>query len=174
MVCWDVGAHVGFELVGAAGRVYAFEPFPRNVELLRRHVAMNGYANVRLFPCALGNFDGEVGFEPGPSSSMGHLAFCGPLRVACSMADTLLESGEIEAPDVIKIDVEGAEADVLRGARRALAKHPVLFLATHGEAAHRSCLELLRTSGYEVRGLDGAPPEGTDELMAVATAEVGA
>ncbi|MCL6545620.1 MAG: FkbM family methyltransferase [Bryobacteraceae bacterium] len=77
MVCWDVGAHVGFytllfaELVGPGGRVFAFEPFPRNVDLLRRHVEMNGYGNVRIFPCALGAVDGEVGFDPAPDASMG-------------------------------------------------------------------------------------------------------
>lgn len=42
----------------------------------------------------------------------------GPLRVPGARADTLLAAGEVEAPDVIKIDVEGAEAEVLRGARR--------------------------------------------------------
>jgi len=178
MVCWDLGAHVGFytlllaELVGAGGRVFAFEPVPGNVELLRRHVEMNRYQNVRIFPCALGDFDGETGFDPGPSTSMGHMAAGGPLRVSCSRADTLLAAGEVEAPDVIKIDVEGAEADVLRGACGAMEKRPLVFLATHGETAHRACLELLATSGYKVSALDGGPPEGTDEVVAVASSEV--
>jgi hypothetical protein len=70
---------------------------------------------------------------------------------------------------VIKIDVEGAEAEVLRGAPQALALHPVIFLATHGETAHRACLDLLAASGYRVRSLDGGPPEGTDEVLAVAS-----
>ena len=180
MVCWDVGANVGFytlllaELVGAGGRVFAFEPVPRNVELLRRHVEMNRYLHVRIFPCALGDFDGETGFGPGPNTSMGHMAAGGPLKVSCSRADTLLAAGEVEAPDVIKIDVEGAEADVLRGARAAMQNRPMLFLATHGEIAHRACLDLLATSGYEVRALDGGPPEGTDEVAAVASSEIGA
>src|ERR1039458_10694426 len=86
MVCWDVGANVGFytlllaELVGAGGRVFAFEPVPRNVELLRRHVEMNRYLHVRIFSCALGDFDGETGFGPGPNTSMGHMAAGGPLQ----------------------------------------------------------------------------------------------
>lgn len=56
MVCWDVGAHVGFytllfaELVGPKGRVFAFEPVSSNLALLRRHVEMNGYMNVRIVP----------------------------------------------------------------------------------------------------------------------------
>jgi len=180
MVCWDVGANVGFytlllaELVGVSGLVFAFEPVPRNVELLRRHVEMNRYQNIRVFPCALGDFDGEAGFDPGPNPSMGHMAARGPLSIQCSRADTLLAAGDVQAPDLIKIDVEGAEADVLRGACGAMQNRPMLFLATHGETVHRACLELLAASGYEVRALDGGPPEGTDEVAAVASSEIGA
>jgi FkbM family methyltransferase len=178
MVCWDVGANVGFytlllaELVGPGGRVFAFEPFRSNVAVLRRHVQINGYQNVRIFPCALGDFDGDAGFAPGPTTAMGHLTAGGPLRVACSRADTLLTAGQIEVPDVIKLDVEGAEADVLRGALRALEHRPILFVATHGETAHRTCLDLLAASGYTVSALDGGPPEKTDELIAVASSVV--
>jgi FkbM family methyltransferase len=180
MVCWDVGANVGIytlllaELVGARGRVFAFEPVARNVELLQRHVEMNGYGNVRIFPSALGDFDGEGGFDSGPNTSMGHVTAGGPLKVSCSRADTLLAAGEVEAPDVIKIDVEGAEADVLRGASGAMQKRPMVLLATHGESAHRACLDLLAASGYKVHALDGGPPEGTDEVVAVASSEFGA
>jgi FkbM family methyltransferase len=173
MVCWDVGANVGYytllfaELVGGRGRVFAFEPFPRNVDLLRRHVGINGYRNVRIFPWALGDFDGEVPLDPGPDPSMGRIAAAGPLKTPCAKADTLLAAGEVEAPDVIKIDVQGAEAEVLRGARRAMERHPLILLATHGVKAHRECLDLLTAAGYEVRALDGGPPEGTDEVLAV-------
>ena len=150
MVCWDVGANVGFytllfaELVGAGGRVFAFEPVPRNVELLRRHVEMNRYQNVRIFHCALFDSDGETGFDPGPGASMGHLAVGGQMKVQCSRADTLLATDQVMAPDVIKIDVEGAEAAVLRGARRAMERRPMVFLATHGKRVHRECLQIGR------------------------------
>jgi FkbM family methyltransferase len=179
MVCWDVGANVGIytlllaELVGARGCVFAFEPVSRNLELLRRHVEMNGYRNVRIFPCALGDFDGEASFDPGPNRSMGHMAAGGTLKVSCSRGDTLLAAGEVEAPDVVKIDVEGAEADVLRGARGAMEKHPMMFLATHGETTHRACLELLAASGYKTRALDGGPLQGADEVVAVASSDIG-
>lgn len=178
MVCWDVGANVGFytlllaELVGPEGKVFAFEPVPRNVEFLRRHVEMNRYQNVRIIPCALGDIDAETGFDPGPNASMGHMADGGRLKVSCSRADSLLAAGEVEVPDLIKIDVEGAEADVLRGAFGAMESRPMVFLATHGEAAHRACLELLAACGHRVRALDGGPPDGTDEVVAVASREV--
>jgi FkbM family methyltransferase len=174
MVCWDVGANVGFytllfaELVGPQGRVFAFEPLARNVELLRRHVEMNGYARVRILACALGDFDGEVKFDPGPNPSMAYIAASGSLKVPCARADTLLAAGEVEAPDVIKIDVEGAEPAVLRGSAKVLCdRRPVVFLATHGERPHAECLALLAAFGYKASGLDGEAPGRTDELLAV-------
>ena len=179
MVCWDIGANVGFytllfaEVAGPRGKVFAFTPLPGNIDLLRRHIRMNGFGNVRVLAGALGGFDEDVRFDPGPGTSMGHIASEGSLKVACWRADTLLATGEVEAPDIIKIDVEGAEAEVLRGARRAMERHPVIFLATHGEKVHGECVKLLLASGYEVRALDGGPPEGTDEIAAVATSEVG-
>jgi hypothetical protein len=94
--------------------------------------------------------------------------------VSCSRADTLLAAGEVEAPDVIKIDVEGAETDVLLGSCVAMEKRPTVFPATHGEKVHGECVKLLVASGYEVRALDGGPPEGTDEIVAVASSKVGA
>jgi len=50
----------------------------------------------------------------------------------------------------------------------------MVLLATHGETAHRTCLELLATSGYSVAALDGGPPERSDEVAAVASSETGA
>jgi len=178
MVCWDIGANVGYytllfgELAGPKGTVFTFEPLPGNVDLLRRHIQMNECGNVKVLAGALSDFDGDARFDPGQDASVGRIAREGSLKVACWRADTLLATGEVEAPDVIKIDVEGAEADVLRGARHAMERHPVIFLATHGERVHRECVELLMASGYEVRALDGGPPEGTDEVVAVAANEV--
>jgi FkbM family methyltransferase len=177
MTCWDIGANVGFytllfaELTGNSGNVFAFEPFPGNVGLLRRHVEINKFSTVKVFPVALADFDGTVGFDPGPNSCMGHLAVDGRLTVPCSRLDTLLEAREIQPPDLIKIDVEGAEARVLRGAMQALGKRPVVFLATHGKSVHNECVNLLRGCGYSVQSLDGRALETTDEIVAIDTTD---
>ena len=47
----------------------------------------------------------------------------------------------------------------------------MIFLATHGEKVHSECFELLVAAGYKVRALDGGPPEGTDEVVAVAASK---
>lgn len=173
MVCWDIGANVGFytlllaELVGNTGKVFAFEPLPRNLELLRRHVQMNKYHNVRILPCALGDFDGETAFDEGTEPSSAHSASEGALKVSSRRADSLLAAAEIELPDVIKIDVEGAEACVLRGAQRVLDHKAMVLLATHGDLARRECHDLLAASGYSIRALDGEALSDADEFLAV-------
>lgn len=178
MVCWDVGAHVGFytllfaQLTGPKGKVYAFEPVPENLAYLRRHVAMNGFRNVEVLPVALCDHDGMEMFDRGPDSSMGRLDPQGELRVECRQADALLESGDVRPPDIVKIDVEGGEADVLRGAQRLLQNHkPLIFLATHGPEVHTQCVELLISAGYRVSGVNGRTPDVTDELVAQPTTE---
>jgi hypothetical protein len=135
---------------------------------------MNRYQNVKVFPCALGNVDGEVGFELGPTNGTGRLVPTGPLKVRVHQADTLIAAGEIEAPDLIKIDVEGAEAEVLAGLAACLVqKRPTVFLATHNQFAHRACLELFAASGYRVQALDGGSPDAANEVIAVAGGEIG-
>ncbi|MGA3023414.1 MAG: FkbM family methyltransferase [Bryobacteraceae bacterium] len=171
MVCWDIGANAGYytllfaQLAGQDGRVFSFEPLPHNLELLRRHVEVNAYRNVRVLPCALGDRDGEARFDPGPGRSMGRLSDQGQLSVACWRADTLLATGKIQPPDVIKIDVEGAEAKVLLGAKSALARGPVVFLATHGDGPHGECLKTLAKCGYLVKALTGSDVETSDEVL---------
>ena len=123
---------------------------------------------LRTFVSALDVLEIDVSFDPAPNPSMGRIAPSGPLRVQCARADTLLATGEVEVPDVIKIDVEGAEAAVLRGARRIMERQPVILLATHGVQAHRECFGLLTAAGYELVSLHGSSPERTDEIVALA------
>jgi hypothetical protein len=69
----------------------------------------------------------------------------------------------------LKIDVEGAELKVLRGARQILeAAKPVIFLATHGPDVHASCCRFLGEVGYGLEHLDGESVESSSELLAVA------
>jgi FkbM family methyltransferase len=173
MVVYDVGANVGFytllaaHLVGDGGQVAAFEPVPRNLAFLRQHVALNGLRAVRVHDVALSDAEGTARFDLGEESSMGHLSDRGTLEVRTTTLDAVVARGELRPPDVLKIDVEGAEARVLRGAARTLATaRPTILLATHGPAVHAECLALLRAAGYEVASLDAHPVESTSEVLA--------
>jgi FkbM family methyltransferase len=168
----DVGAHVGYyallaaRRVGASGTVVAFEPDPRNGGFLARHAAVNGCGNVRIERAAVAGQAGTARFAAGSGSGTGHLAAAGALEVPVVTLDGYCGEHGL-APAAIKIDVEGAELQVLRGGERTLAEHrPRLFLSTHGPEVHAACLAHLRDRGYAVDPILGGDVEATTELYA--------
>lgn len=172
-VFFDIGANVGFysllgsRLVGSSGRVFAFEPVPRNLVQLRHHLQMNSCSNVTVLDVAVGDRDGPALFDESGGSSMGHLAPSGSLSIRTVTLDALVESAQVPLPDVMKLDVEGAEAWVVSGAEKLLrAATPRIFLATHGENTKEECTKRLLHLGYEVSSFGGRPLEDSDELLA--------
>jgi FkbM family methyltransferase len=170
-VVLDVGAHVGYYtllsavLAGEGGAVWSFEPNPRNARFLRRHAEINGLASVRVTEAAVAAADGTARFDFGSGSGTGHLATAGALEVRTVRLDRFCAEKGI-APDVVKIDVEGAEMEVLRGARATLARHrPTIFLSTHGAEVHRESLAFMAGAGYECRPVLGDDVADTSELL---------
>jgi FkbM family methyltransferase len=173
-VVFDVGANVGFYTLlaairaGSAGRVYAFEPLPRNLEFLRRNLALNRIGNVTVLEAAVATLPGVVTFDVGGGPCLGRVDAAGTLAVRAVGIDALVSSEALPPPSVIKMDIEGGEVAALEGARNTLALHqPRIFLATHGTTAHRACCSLLESVGYELRSLDHRSVAETDELVAV-------
>ena len=172
-VVFDVGACVGFYsllasvLVGKTGRVFAFEPLPANIRDLNEHLKRNKITNVTVIQSAVSDAAGFALFNPGPDRSMGHLSAQGTLAVKTVSLDAMVEEGNCPAPDHIKIDVEGSEMPVLRGAVSLLAhRRPALYVATHGSEIHGEVLRFLRSLGYVVTPIRGESLEQTDELFA--------
>lgn len=173
-VVYDLGANVGFYTVlaargvGSAGQVHAFEPLPDNVKFLRRHVELNQLKNVSIHACAVSNVTGKLRFAFGGDRSTGRLDDSGSFEVDAITLDEFVFSRGSALPCVIKIDVEGAELCVLEGARQVLEKaKPAIFLATHGDTVRQACYQLLRSFHYRVCGVDGKPPDQTDELLCI-------
>jgi len=155
-VFYDVGANVGFYSLLAAvllhpGRVYAFEPLPKNLHYLRRHVELNGIRNVETLELAISNQVGTALFETEETRAAGKLQTTGNVRVQTASLDALLNEERIAPPNYIKMDIEGTEFLALLGAKECLTRYlPRLFLATHGKDVHTSCCELLSSYNYEI------------------------
>lgn len=172
-VVFDLGGHVGFytllasELVGPTGKVYVFEPVPRNLLYLKEHLRLNRTSNVIVVEFAVSDKSGVVSFEEGQNSSMGHLALDGKLKVVSVALDDLITNGELPMPDYMKIDIEGAEQLALLGAKSMIGKsHPTIFLATHGRRVHKECCCLLQTLGYQLQAIDGMNLDQSEEIFA--------
>jgi FkbM family methyltransferase len=172
-VVFDIGAHVGFYtllasmLVQSQGRVFAFEPLPRNAIYLSEHVRINNISNVQIVKAAVTNTCGQLYFDDIAGNSMGKIADSGRIQVKAVSIDELVADGTIPLPNFIKIDVEGAEYLVLTGAQQTLIKaQPTLFLATHGNEVHRQCCDLLIAMGYHLSPISGKSIYNTDEILA--------
>jgi FkbM family methyltransferase len=169
----DVGANVGLytllgsRLVQSSGRVVAFEPMPRNIGFLQRHIDLNAARNVTILPLACADRSGREIFCDGANNALGHLADereSGTMVVATVTLDEIVAQLDL-TPTVVKIDVEGAEMRVLRGASQLLGKsRPALLLSVHSDNLRSDCLEFLALHRYEARALNG---DGT-EFIAIA------
>jgi FkbM family methyltransferase len=176
-VCYDVGAYRGYltgiMALAGASKVYAFEALPKNQTALHRLCDLNPNLPIEVVRSAIGNFDGIGELLIMPDSSMGKLASSsfqteapplGSLPMTIRMLDTFVDAERILRPNVVKIDVEGAELQVLEGSRRIIQSfRPIIFLEVHSEALELVCSEELRMLGYSARRL-GRSPNGTDEV----------
>jgi FkbM family methyltransferase len=167
---FDVGAHVGYYtllssvLAGNNGRVWAFEPNPANHGFLRRHVALNHCDNVSIENAAVSDRSGTASFAFGTGSGTGHLAADGALQVRTLRLDDFCREHDVR-PGFVKIDVEGAEMAVLRGAEDVVRSRPVIFLSTHGPGIHRECIDWLRERGYSLKPVDASELDAASEIL---------
>lgn len=175
-VVYDIGANVGLYTLASAraitesGRVYAFEPMPRNLAYLREHVRVNRLENVQIVPAAVADTDGMLRFAEGDSPSEFHASAVGEHTVRAVALDRWMEDVAARPPTHVKIDVEGAEDAVLRGGARMFHKHkPMIYLALHGEPQRHACRKLLDDWGYHITSLEPAVDvDGASEWLAEA------
>jgi FkbM family methyltransferase len=132
----DVGAHIGYDTLKAAhhlgpnGRVVAFEPNPRVVQMLRDSIAASGATNVIVQPIACSDTETTLTLfdSTGGNSGLTSLAEANagqanhPVTVPARRLDDVIRELGLSRVDVIKIDVEGAETLVVRGAQETLRR----------------------------------------------------
>jgi FkbM family methyltransferase len=185
----DVGAHIGFftihmaAAVGRTGRIYAFEPVDANADLLERSIAENGFGDRVVFRRA------AVGAQSGTAtltyavetlnSGGAYLLRDGAAALAGNVQKPIpivaLDDLDLQRPvHLIKMDVEGAEPQVIRGATRLLKEdrpillselHPTQLARASGVSANEF-LQQLHGIGYRVQDLHGQPIDrASDDVM---------
>jgi FkbM family methyltransferase len=138
-VCLDVGANIGVhsllmsELVGPAGRVYAFEPERRNFALLEANLKLNHVTNVTAAATALGDSVGMCRLAVSPNNFGDHRVASSTEGRGGDVPITTVDAAMATVPDgavrFVKVDVQGYEHHILRGMRATLERNPDLILA---------------------------------------------
>ena len=165
----DIGANMGVvslvaaKKVGPLGKVFAFEPQPDNFQRLTYNAGLNGFTNVTLIQKGLGNLAGTFPMSKAREDNDGLYKIDGHhnpdmgVMVEVVTLDSFVEEVKPPKIDLIKIDVEGYEPNVIRGAIQTLKKfRPTLFvevvdtqLKEFGESAP-DLVSLLGQQGYRI------------------------
>ena len=174
----DVGAHIGIyslraaHVVGAGGRVISVEPNPETVRKLRGNIQASGASVVAVQPVACSDSEAEVELFAASRENTGETSLSREnagqsggatvYKVRARPLDAILAEAGVSRVDAMKIDVEGAELLVLKGARQTLTRYsPVLVMELVDKQLHSmgtsaaEVKEFLRAQGYTARR-DGA------------------
>jgi FkbM family methyltransferase len=169
MTAIDIGAHIGYytlllaKCVGPTGRVISFEPLPVNFALLEQNVRLNGLQHVQMNAQAVFSRNEELTItvpDQAPNSGDASVVFAQGkthFRVSAITLDSFCHSTGLR-PDFLKMDVEGAEYDVLLGAKETVAQfRPKMLIELHhfdGNLAANRVPGLLASWNYEVQWID--------------------
>jgi FkbM family methyltransferase len=170
-VFYDVGAHIGIlsmfaaQLVGKQGAVFAFEPDPQNAKRIDEHVSRNMLGQLQVVPYAVWSSPGCLQFARASAHSSRNQG-----AVVTDSRANGENTIEVEAialddfakrhlsPTLIKVDVEGAEIDVLRGSEEIFAQtRPVLICEVHHGKAAQEVTQWLSEKGYAFEWLEDWP-----------------
>ena len=170
---FDVGANCGFFTIAACGkqpglRAVCFEPHPKTIEKTRANLRLNNLTTrAQAVQAAVGESAGECEIEVSEHSSMAVVAGIGAtltdshgvaveiarVRVPVITLDDFARSRNLR-PTLVKVDVEGFERQVLRGATQCLAQAAAAIVECDSEASMVECTQLLRGTGFNVEQRD--------------------
>jgi FkbM family methyltransferase len=134
-IVMECGGHHGFtaillsKWVGNKGKVITFEPNPKNVEILNRNIEINKLNNIDVKQKAVGSKNGRIIIAPFSNAMVVSNSNFNGIDVEMVKLDSYIDLN----PTFIKIDVEGYEVEVLKGAENILKRSPKLAIEIHAE-----------------------------------------
>ena len=168
MVCYDVGANAGYlslvlsKLAQEEGRVYSFEPDPKNLSALKANLRNNRRKNMTIVEKAVSDKSGKVTFASFDYSLVGHIAHettpedASLFSVEAISLDDFVFIEKQPAPDFIKIDVEGAELQVFEGGMKAIERHrPIVLAEVRAGDIWHAIEKRMKALGYQAEFLKG-------------------
>lgn len=165
-VFYDIGANNGYltllatSRVGSEGYIYAFEPYPKNLDNILEVLAKNCISNCMVFPEAISNMTGTVELYLEAETSIATPSIIPgqrhqSLQVSSSTLDEFMHDERHRQPNLIKLDVEGAEALVLEGAPQLLSSDlaPIWLIEIHNKESERLVQQSLSAFRYQTKVL---------------------
>ena len=172
MVLFDIGSNVGetllnfAKLTGKNGKVYGFEPVPYTFNKCSNNISLNAFSNISVAQIALSSKQESLYFQEANNNNSGGVFMNknntpGSYKVEGITLDAYVERIEITHLDLIKVDVEGFETNVLKGARETCKKfRPKLFvevdevnLKSQGSSANE-LIALITSYGYQISKIE--------------------
>ncbi len=160
----DVGAHIGYftlrkALTAPEARIFSYEPNPETFARLEKNIKANSLTNVWAENKALSAREGVLTLRISESSSEGNTIMSTgtvaeyekEIQIATTTLDALVQRHALSRIDILKIDAEGAEAEILRGGlAKALALTRKVEIETHSPALREECEKILSAQGFSV------------------------
>ncbi|MDH5716435.1 MAG: FkbM family methyltransferase [Spirochaetia bacterium] len=175
-IFFDIGANAGFfsliagKIAGKSGRVYSFEPLPMNFSAIQEQFKLNNLNQCKPFNLALGNKNGNSLFilpktlKGKPNTFTARLAHINTsneetnekIEVQTVTLDSFIKKQKT-VPHIIKIDIEGAEVEMLEGAKNLLSSQnaPKLIIETHSHDIAKKVEKILRKAKYQFFDIKG-------------------
>jgi FkbM family methyltransferase len=165
-VVYDIGAHIGIASLFLAthfpsARFYGFEPLPSNYNVCRLNY--EGLPGSRAFPWAISSSSGRRDFRFGEGDLRGgclagstpplSTSLCDRVQVEVRSVHELVTAEKLDPPEFLKIDVEGAEFEVLTGLGAGERSVRRIWLETHGPEVRAHCIEWLGAHGFVIHSL---------------------
>jgi len=152
----DCGAHIGFftiKMTKMRRKVIAIEPHPTNLLFLKENIRKNEVKNVTVVEKAVGDKKGKAEFFFGNSFDTGSLRFPSKssIEVEVDTLDSICKELNVSGIDLLKIDVEGAELDVLKGAEESLKFTKNIAMELHYEGEDEEIRRFLEERGFTVK-----------------------
>jgi FkbM family methyltransferase len=179
MTIMDIGTNMGetllnFARLNPAGKNYGFEPVPFLYQKANHNISLNDFKNIFLNNIALSDQPGKLYFEIPKNRNYGSISMAkeassNAQEVQAITLDEFVAVNKIEKIDLIKIDVEGFEVNVLKGASNTIHQHrPILYievvdsyLTSKGSSA-KELLDMIRQHNYKIQNADTLEVIGAD------------
>lgn len=156
----DIGSNIGKYTVRIGrqlkdkGKVISIEPEPNNFDIIKKNVRMNKLNNVILENLACSSRKGVLNFYLKKTGTGGHSLVNKTkekIKVKAEKLDSILSKQKIKKADLIKIDVEGAEAEVLKGARKTLKEKPKIIFEAWNKSYLDKIENILKKYNYRIK-----------------------